>query len=174
MNDENMLEALHNISFLQSSTEEHLEQLVEIARFISFPEGKVIFHQGDPAERAFLIVSGTVSLEICAPAVGCSRILTIGAGDLLGWSSVLGRAHLTSTARALTATEAIELSGERLRNLCEQNPRFGYEFMRRTALALTSRLSTTRLQLLNVFAAETPRAVDGIDDLASSRRGGER
>jgi hypothetical protein len=39
-------------------------------------------------------------------------------------------------------------------SLCESDPRLGYELMRRTALALSKRLSAARLQLLDVFGAE--------------------
>ena len=40
--------------------------------------------------------------------------------------------------------------------LCDHDPQFGYELMRRTALALAKRLSATRMQLVNVYGDQLP------------------
>jgi CRP-like cAMP-binding protein len=155
-----MAKTLRELRFLSGVSEEHLEQLAKTARYVDFPEGKVIFREGEPASHIFLIVRGNVSLEIAAPGVGCRRILTVSTGELLGWSPVLGQSRLTATARALADTRAIELSGRQLLTLCEHNPRFGYEFMRRAALALAKRLNATRMQLLDVFGNQMPMTTE--------------
>jgi CRP-like cAMP-binding protein len=69
-----------------------------------------------------------VSLEICAPGVGCRRILTVAAGELLGWSPVLGQEYMTASARALTPTKVVAADAREILAICDQNPRFGYEF----------------------------------------------
>jgi CRP-like cAMP-binding protein len=160
MTDENVLNALRNVSFLDGFAQEHLEKLAESARLVEFPEGKTIFREGEPASRIYLIVAGEVSLEICAPGVGCRRVHTVRNGELLGWSPVLEQTRLTATARTLTATRAIELNGAQVLALCEHDPCFGYEFMRRTARALERRLDTTRMQLVDAFGAEMPTVND--------------
>lgn len=154
MSEEHTLETLRGLDFLEGVAEEHLQKLAEVAKSIDFPEGEVIFREGDPALHIYLIVEGRVSLEICAPAIGCRRILTVGKGELLGWSPVLEQAQLTSTARTITATNAIELRGSQVLTLCEHNPRFGYEFMRSTVQALAKRLNATQMQLVDVFGTE--------------------
>ena len=58
--------------------------------------------------------------------------------------------------RVLEPTTVLVLDARQLVTLCEHNPRFGYEFMRRTALALSQRSSATRLQLLDVYHHELP------------------
>jgi CRP-like cAMP-binding protein len=88
--------------------------------------------------------------------MGCKRLQTIGQGELLGWSPVLGLSNMTATARVLEPSTLVVLDAKQLVTLCEHNARFGYEFMRRTALALSHRLSATRLQLLDVFHHELP------------------
>jgi len=156
-----VLSALRGIYALDGMQQPHLQQLAGIAEEVNFPAGTLIFHEGDPATHVYLIVAGSISLEICAPGVGCRRILTVGDGELLGWSPVLEQARLTATARTQAATRAVKINGPRLLALCEQDPRFGYEFMRRAALALAKRLSATRLQLLNVYGSEMPRTPEG-------------
>lgn len=156
MNKQELLKALGEVGFCDDMDPDFLEQLANVCKLVEFPLGTVIFREGEPALRMYLIRAGHISLEICAPGVGCRRILTLGAGELLGWSAVLQQAHLTATARTLDATEAIELDAALVLTMCEHSPRFGYEFMRRSALALAKRLSATRLQLLNVYGVTMP------------------
>jgi CRP/FNR family cyclic AMP-dependent transcriptional regulator len=146
--------ALRSLRLLQAFPEELLAPLVAIATVESYPAGAVIFRQGDLARTSYLIVEGNVALEICAPGVGCKRILTVTSGELLGWSPVLEQEHLTATARTLAPTRVVAVDGRQILALCEHNPRFGYEFMKRAALALARRLSATRLQLLDVYGSE--------------------
>jgi hypothetical protein len=56
----------------------------------------------------------------------------------------------------LEPTTLLILDARQLVTLCEHNPRFGYEFMRRTALALSQRLSATRLQLMDIYRHDLP------------------
>ena len=152
--------ALRGMQALDGMRDEHIQQLATIAEDIAFPSGAIIFREGDPAADVYLLVEGSVSIEICAPSVGCRRILTVGEGELLGWSPVLEQAKLTATARTQSPTQAIRINGQQLLALFEEDPRFGYEFMRRAALAVAKRLSATRLQLLNVYGTEMPRTIE--------------
>lgn len=156
-----LMNDLRNLQVLEGLPDNMLVPLAVAASVVELPAGTVIFRQGDAAQTLYLLVSGQVGLELCTPGGGCKRILTVGDGELLGWSPALGQQRMTATARALTDVRAIVIDGQQLLAECEQNPRLGYEFMQRAALALAKRLSATRLQLLNVYgeqmaAAEQP------------------
>jgi CRP-like cAMP-binding protein len=150
------LDDLRRLRVVEGLDDEHLRQLAGIAQPVDFPAGAVVFREGDPAADVDLVVDGSVSLEVCAAGVGCRRILTVGEGELLGWSPVLEQARLSATARTLQPTRAVKFSGKQLLALCEHDPRFGFEFMRRAALALAHRLNATRMQLLNVYGETMP------------------
>jgi CRP-like cAMP-binding protein len=159
MNEENASEEerweiLRELGFLRGIGDDHVKSIASLGKVVDFPEGTVIFGECEPATHCYLIVDGSVLLEIGGPA-GRKQILTVGKGELLGWSTLLGAAQLTATARTLTGTRAIELSGHHILDLCEQFPDFGYQFMRCTARALAKRLTATRLQLLDLYATET-------------------
>lgn len=156
MSKNTVLEVLRGVHFLDGIAEEHLERLAELAQVVNFDEGNLIFREGDPASTIYLIVKGNVSLEICAPGIGCRRILTAGAGDLLGLSPLLDNVKLTATARTMAPTQAVAISGSQILTMCEHEPRFGYVFMRRAAAALAKRLNATRVQLLDVFGDQMP------------------
>ncbi len=158
MTDDKLRQTLAELDCLQGVDETDLAQLAGISRQVEFAAGEVIFRGGDPATLTYLVVEGSVSLEICAPGVGCRRIQTASAGDLLGWSPVLQANRLTATARATTAARVLEIPAEGVRQLCESSPRFGYQFMTRVAMALARRLSAARMQLLDVYGAESAGA----------------
>ena len=156
MNHVSLIDALREIRFLHDIGPMHLEQIAKISRYQDFQDGDIVFRQGDAAEHVFLVVDGNVSLEICAAGAGCTQILTLGPGELLGWSSVLEQLSYTARARALNTTRVVALNVAQLLTICERDPQFGYELMRRTALALAKRLSATRMQLLNVYGPQLP------------------
>lgn len=154
MSDPKMIERLRGVRFLAGLDDGFLEDLANNAKVVTFAAGKVLFREGDPAKSFYFVVRGSVALEICAPAVGCRRTASVGPGELLGWSPALGEATLTTTARALSDVEAVEILGTQVLAICEHNPRYGYEFMKRVAKTLSKRLSAARVQLLDVFGTE--------------------
>jgi len=154
MNAPQLEAALRASEFFGDVSDEHLEQLLVMARYVEFPAGKVIFREGDSATDIYLILTGEVAIEFCAPGVGCRSVVSVGPDEVLGWSPVLQRARFQATARSITAVTAVMLNGRQLVTLCEHDLRFGYEFMRRAALALAQRLSAAQIQLLNVFGAD--------------------
>ena len=158
--EEDLLPILHDIQFLHDFPDEYLEPLASIASIRDYQAGAVAFREGQKETRLYLIVKGVVSLEFCTPGQGCIRFQTVGAGELLGWSPILGLNEVTATARILEPARLLVIEARQLAALCEHNPRFGYEFMRRTALALSQRLNATRLQLVDVYRHELPVVTD--------------
>ncbi|HSQ54722.1 MAG TPA: cyclic nucleotide-binding domain-containing protein, partial [Gemmata sp.] len=112
--------------------------------------------EGAPVDHFWIVVEGNVAIEIQGPDRRPRRIHTVGPGELLGWSPVLGSAAMTATARALSDVRVVALHASGVLSICDTDARFGYLFMRRVAAAIAARLSATRLQLLDVFGTEIP------------------
>ena len=151
-----MMNVLRGFEFFQGIADDYLEQLSAISRLVSFPAQHDIFREFEPAKDVYFIVSGRVSLVICAPGVGCRQLMQVGGGELVGWSPLVGQSRLSDTARTLAPTEAIAINGERILELCNEQPDFGFAFMHRAAQTLASRLSATRLQLLQMGGVQLP------------------
>ena len=158
MSLQEIVESLRACGFLRDLSEEDLLRFAELARPIEFATDELILREGDIAKDVFVILSGSVAVEICTPGIGCRRIMTLSNGDLLSWSSVLDHARLTATVRAITRTTAVVVNGRQLLTLCEHDPAFGYAFMRRVAQAMGNRLTAARMQLLDVFGEQMPVA----------------
>jgi len=81
------------------------------------------------------------------------RIYTAEPMDVVGWSSVTPVVRRrTAGAQAVLPSCLARLDAAGLRKLCEEDHDLGYIVMRRMANVVASRLLTTRLQLLDMFA----------------------
>ena len=145
-----LYETLRSLAFCGGMNDDQIRVLASLARFVDFPSGTVIFSESDPATHCYLVLDGSVLLEICGPNK-CTTILTIGPGELLGWSTTLGAPRLTATARCLEPPRVIELVGADLLAVCDANPALGYQLMKCIAQTLSGRLTATRLQLLDLY-----------------------
>jgi CRP-like cAMP-binding protein len=135
---------------------EHLKIIAACAMPAEFKEGELIFREGDPANRFYLLENGKVSLESHAKGEASVAIQTIGDGGVLGWSWLFPPYYWHFDARALEPVTAIFFYGTWLREYCEQDHDLGYELMKRMAEVVIRRLQATRQQLLD---ASRPRRI---------------
>jgi CRP/FNR family cyclic AMP-dependent transcriptional regulator len=136
--------------FFKKLSETHLDALAGCAMQTQFPSDDFIFHQGDVANRFYLIEDGCVALEANQPGHGTIRIQTIGSGDALGWSWLFPPHIWRFSARAVEPTRAIFFYGTWLRAQFEQHPGLADELMRRMAQLVVERLQATQLQLVEI------------------------
>jgi CRP-like cAMP-binding protein len=129
----------------------HLELLAGCARNIHFEKEDIIFRRGDEANLFYLIRTGQVALQLFADRRGPLTILTLGDGDVLGWSWLAPASRWKFTARALAATHAIAVDGKCLRQKSEANHDFGFQVLKRFVLVIEERVQATSVQLLNVY-----------------------
>jgi CRP-like cAMP-binding protein len=108
----------------------------------------VLFEEGHPSAHVYFVLSGTVSLEMSVSGRPAVQIQTVGEGELLGWSPLLGIGPMTATARTLTRCRLAALEVSQLHQFCENDPRFGMALMRQLAVVLAERLHAARTRLL--------------------------
>jgi CRP-like cAMP-binding protein len=135
--------------FLEGLSERQLEILVGDTMSAEFKTGDLIFNEGSPADRFYLLISGKVELESPSEERDNSPVLieTIGAGSVLGWSWLFPPYFWHFDARAVTPVKAIFFYGTRLREQCENDHELGYELMKRMNAVVVERLQATRHRL---------------------------
>jgi CRP-like cAMP-binding protein len=153
--------------FLAGMSEGHIETLARCACRVHFDRDKVIFRQGETANRFYLIEEGTVELEAAIGNAGRQIMAgTIGSGGVLGWSWLLPPYECLFTARALSETSALFFYGTMLREHSEADPSLGFELLKRMATGLVKRLEAARERLVesvsgfSVVGAEHPIGID--------------
>ena len=140
-----------NHPFLDHLAPDFHEFFEKSASFRKFNSGEEIFHEGNQAERFFLIVSGSVLLETFVPGCGTVIIQRLGTGQALGWSWLFHPYQWHFSATAGEPTELIEFAAAHLREKANQNPGFANELLTRVAKILLERLQFTRLQLIDLY-----------------------
>jgi CRP-like cAMP-binding protein len=141
------LEELAGAELLQPFAPAYVLQLASLARVVEYQADEVIFVQGQPERLIYVVLRGTVTLDVKAPDSEDIAFHKVGPGGLLGWSPLLGRQLMTATARALTGCRLAALDAEQVRELAEQSTEFEVGLFRCLADALAERLQATHQQL---------------------------
>jgi len=152
MTYENVLAALQTLEFTRDLDPKHLEKLASISYEVNFAEGQTIFREGDVGEVVYLIQEGQAAVDIHVPGRGRVTILTVGPGELLGWSTLFPSKRKTAGGRTVTPVKAIAINGAQLRELIQSDHDLGCVLLWRVAEVIAERLKATRLQLLDIFA----------------------
>jgi CRP-like cAMP-binding protein len=149
-----LVSILEKHPFLEHVDDVHIQQIAEHASLNHFSAGNLIFRQGEPANQFYIIQYGNVALEVFSPQQGPIRLMTLSAGDVLGWSWLFEPYVWHLDARALEPTEAIALNGAGLRDECDTNHKLGYSLMRRSVRIIEQRLQAAMIQMLDIYGLQ--------------------
>lgn len=142
--------ALGTHQFLRGMPAAHLDHLAQGACLTTVPAGRRFFSAGQVARRFWLIRAGQVALDLQAPGGGRLVVESIGRGEMVGLSWFLPPFRWEFGAVALQPTEAFELDGAVVRDWCERDRDFGFEFTRRLIAVVIKRLQVTRVRMLEL------------------------
>jgi CRP-like cAMP-binding protein len=151
MNDNSLTKKLQGIRFLHGIDPAHLQQIASVSEVCEYDTQDILFHEGEEAEYVYLVVTGKIVLELCPSTIYQKDLLSVGPGEMLGWSSFVEQRNYASTGVVVVPTQLIRIEGKHLRAICDRDPEFGYEFMHRIMRALAKRLTVTWSQLANVY-----------------------
>jgi CRP-like cAMP-binding protein len=151
MNDSATLKRKPRLDFTAETLPEHplldglalqyRQILAECAMRADFETGDVVVEAGQPASCIYLVTDGSIDLE--TPETP-TRVQTIGAGDILGWSWLFPPYYWHFNAVAREPTRTIFFYGSRLSQQCDRNHEFGYEFIKGMSHILIARLQADR------------------------------
>jgi len=150
-----IVEQLEKLQFTRELSEPTRAALAGIAQERTLLKGDIVCREGQASHELFLISRGHVGLDMFVPGRGQVRILSLGPGEVVGWSSVVGNHGSTATGTAIEETHVIVFRDEEFMQLCQSNHDVGYPVMRELSKAISRRLVATRLQLLDLFANES-------------------
>lgn len=128
-----------------------LAALAAAADVVHLPAGHVVFREGDPAERFYLLQSGRVGLEVHATGRPAHLLTTLGSGDLLGASWLFPPYQWQFEAVVLDDAEALVLDAAVVRAACAADDGLGHRLVERVASVLVKRLQAARLRLLDLY-----------------------
>jgi CRP-like cAMP-binding protein len=137
--------------FFHDFPQRHLSLIAGCASDVRFEANQLIFREGEKASTFYLLRQGKVALQIFSERRGPITVLTLGEGEILGWSWLSPPYKWKFTARALEPTQVFAFDGECLRAKAEEDHDLGYELLKRFVGVIAGRLEATRLQIINVY-----------------------
>lgn len=152
-----MSDSLPNIPLFQSLAPDQNALLKPLFEQFTCPPDTTIFEQGEPASYLYYLIKGEVGIRY-KPYDGPPIILThLRAGDIFGWSAVIGSTYYTSSIISESHIEALRIRGIYLLALVREHPETGKIVMDHLANVVSSRWKNARAQvqsLLNSNQAE--------------------
>ncbi len=150
MSEQDFAAILRDLPFFQGMKEEHIAELAGCASYASFQAGQSVFHQGEDADRIYVIRSGRIAVDVESVDRGMTTIQTLDADDVLGWSWLFPPYVWSFGARAVETTRTIAMDARCLRGKCEADTDLGYALLKRFSAVIVDRLRATRIQLLDI------------------------
>ncbi|MFZ5879924.1 MAG: Crp/Fnr family transcriptional regulator [Chloroflexota bacterium] len=142
-----MLDTFVDIPLFQGFSERQIHLLTPLFQPYACPEDTMLFEQGSKAEYLYMLLQGTVEVRY-KPYDGPPIVLTrLKAGDVVGWSAVIGSPAYTSGARSTSPVEALRIRGRDLEWLCREHPNTGSTILDRLAQVVSLRWKNARAQV---------------------------
>jgi CRP-like cAMP-binding protein len=141
-----------DIPLSRAMTKEHRERLLRIAHEVAFPSGTRLFEEGQPADRFWIIRTGTVVLDLRVPGRSAAAVDSLGHGELLGWSWHFPPYRWHLGAEALSPVRAWQFDADTVRAACARDPEFGRAVATWVGQVVANRLQISRIRLLDLYA----------------------
>lgn len=143
------------LSIFEGLTDEQLDQINPLLNLRHYCADEMIFHQGDAAEKLFILLKGDVKI-IFKPYDGPPMtVARITPGGIFGWSAVLGRKEYSSAALSTSNSEMFYILEKMIQSICELNNDTGIIFLERLAGVIAQRLNSTYTEILNMLLQRT-------------------
>ncbi|WP_205471754.1 Crp/Fnr family transcriptional regulator [Nocardioides sp. SYSU D00038] len=106
-------------TFFSMFTPEEIALISASGTRVTLPEGWSPIWESTSADKAYVILSGTVSVRHDG-----EEIAQLGPGDIVGEAAIINRTLRTASIVALTPLELIHFTSETLRRLDVEMPKF--------------------------------------------------
>lgn len=106
-------------SFYDAFTPEDIARISAAGTHVRVPQGWSPIWERTPADKAYIILDGTVSVRQHG-----EEVAQLGPGDIVGEAAIVNHSLRTATIVALTPLELIHFTDESVRRLCDEMPSF--------------------------------------------------
>lgn len=106
-------------SFFDSFTPREVAQISAHGRRVKLPEGWSPIWEDTPADKAYILLEGSVSVRRDG-----TEIAQLGPGDIVGEAAIVGHTLRTASIVALSPLVAIHFTDSDLKELLEEMPSF--------------------------------------------------
>jgi CRP-like cAMP-binding protein len=136
------VELLRNIPLFSKIDPSKLKLLAFASERITFDSGQELFHQGDHADTAYIIIEGAADVCVDSPG-GEISVARLAKNDIVGEIGILCDVPRTATIRSIDTVTTLAISKDLFFQMVREYPDMAIEIMRE----LADRLEKTTTQL---------------------------
>ena len=154
----NIFETVSQYSLLDGLAPHKVKDFIKNGRLQQYKQGTYMFHQGEPADRYAILISGQVKLTQITPAGKQVILHYFGPGDGVGIIAVLGDMMYPGSAYVTEACESLSWSKEMTEQLMLRYPCLalnGIEIVAKRFAILQDRYQEISTQLVERRVAMT-------------------
>jgi CRP-like cAMP-binding protein len=134
---------LANTPIFSSVPKRVLRQLVDGMYHRDYHNSEPVFHAGDPGLGMYLVLHGTVSIQL-----ENKTLAELGPGDFFGEVALFGDEVRTADAISLGETELVGFFRPDLQEWVERSPKLGVQVLLQLGQVLAERLRNTNERLI--------------------------
>ena len=112
-------EKLQKLHRLEELSDDELKKVVAKGQHVKLPANWSLIWEKTPADKAYLIVDGTVAVR-----KGKEEVAQLGPGDVIGEMAIVGHKLRSASVVSLTPVEVIHFTKESLEELLDEVPAF--------------------------------------------------
>jgi CRP/FNR family cyclic AMP-dependent transcriptional regulator len=117
--DQKRIEELAKVNRFNDFTPEEMQQVVEAATYLTVPADWALMVQQQPADKAYLILSGEVSVRRNG-----EEVARLGACEVIGEMALVNHKLRSATVVAATPLEVLHFTDETVGTLTSKIPHF--------------------------------------------------
>jgi CRP-like cAMP-binding protein len=136
------VELLRRVPMFAGVAPSKLKLLAFTSDRVSYRTGQILFNQGDPADAAYVVLSGNADV-IVDTGGGPIKVASIEPNSIVGDIAILCDVARTATVQASEPLETLRIKKDQFIRLLSEFPEMALEIMR----VLANRLSRTTAEL---------------------------
>lgn len=117
--DEKRIEELARVNRFNDFTPDEMHHVVEAATYLTVPAGWALMVEQQPADKAYLILTGEVSVRRHG-----EEVARLGAGEVIGEMALVNHKLRSATVIADSPLEVLHFTDQTVADLTAKIPRF--------------------------------------------------
>ena len=156
--------SIRSIPLFQGLTQAEADYFAAAAEEVHYQAGELLLAAGNPTDSLYYVVKGEITARVHDTNRMPTMVSVIAPGHMAGWSALVPPHIATASLSALTDLHAVRFDGQRMRELCEANPRLGLVVMRNLGTVISERLAATTARLADAMEhIHGPSADEAVD-----------
>jgi len=147
-----MLDFLKKVPLFESLSAPELEKIEKISIMEAFARDAVIFKEGDPGDRCYVITNGDVRISKFIPNIGEEALAVLKAGDYFGEMALIDNYPRSAHAIANTDVAVLAINKTDLDKMLIMDRELGYKLLWAFTKTLSMRLRETNEKLAGFLA----------------------